>query len=124
MLVLTLILVPLAAGLMLLCLKPDLPRKILVSGVTLAVCCGSVALALLPTPLNLGDLPLNQHGINLGMLLVEIAMSLFILYVGVRAKNPLIVVLPLAQAGRMAWFDPPAGPHLEVRRICSWTSSP
>ena len=43
MLVLTLILVPLAAGLMLLCLKPDLPRKILVSGVTLAVCCGSVA---------------------------------------------------------------------------------
>ena len=114
MLVLTLILVPLAAGLMLLCLKPDLPRKILVSGVTLAVCCGSVALALLPTPLNLGDLPLNQHGINLGMLLVEIAMSLFILYVGVRAKNPLIVVLTLAQAGLMVWFELTAGAHLEV----------
>ena len=43
--VLTLILVPLAAGLVLLCLKPDLPRKILVTGVTLAVCCGSVVLA-------------------------------------------------------------------------------
>jgi len=114
MLVLTLILVPLTAGLMLLCLKPDLPRKILVSGVTLAVCCGSVALALLPTPLNLGDLPLNQHGINLGMLLVEIAMSLFILYVGVRAKNPLIVVLTLAQAGLMVWFELTAGAHLEV----------
>src|ERR1017187_1892265 len=114
MLVLTLILVPLAAGLVLLCLKPDLPRKILVSGVTLAVCCGSVALALLPTPLNLGDLPLNQHGINLGMLLVEIAMSLFILYVGVRAKNPLIVVLTLAQAGLMVWFELTAGAHLEV----------
>ena len=114
MLVLTLILVPLAAGLVLLCLKPDLPRKILVSGVTLAVCCGSVALALLPTPLNLGDLPLNQHGINLGMLLVEIAMSLFILYVGVRAKNPLIVVLTLAQAGLMVWFEFTAGAHLEV----------
>jgi ech hydrogenase subunit A len=114
MLVLTLILVPLVAGLMLLCLKPDLPRKILVSGVTLAVCCGSVALALLPTPLNLGDLPLNQHGINLGMLLVEIAMSLFILYVGVRAKNPLIVVLTLAQAGLMVWFELTAGAHLEV----------
>jgi len=114
MLVLTLILVPLAAGLMLLCLKPDLPRKILVSGVTLAVCCGSVALALLPTPLNLGDLPLNQHGINLGMLLVEMAMSLFILYVGVRAKNVLIVVLTLAQAGLMVWFELTAGAHLEV----------
>jgi len=114
MLVLTLILVPLAAGLVLLCLKPDLPRKILVSGVTLAVCCGSVALALLPTPVDLGGLPLNQHGINLGMLLVEIAMSLFILYVGVRAKNPLIVVLTLAQAGLMVWFELTAGAHLEV----------
>ena len=40
-LILALILVPLAAGLLLLCL-PDLPRKILVSGVTLAVCCGTV----------------------------------------------------------------------------------
>jgi ech hydrogenase subunit A len=114
MLVLTLILVPLAAGLMLLCLKPDLPRKILVSGVTLAICCGSVALALLPTPLNLGELPWSQHGINLGMFLVEIAMSLFILYVGVRAKKPLIVVLTLAQAGLMVWFELGPGAHLEV----------
>ena len=114
MLVLTLILVPLAAGLVLLCLKPDLPRKILVSGVTLAVCCGSVALATLPTPVDLSGLPLNLHWTNLGMLLVEIAMSLFILYVGVRAKNPLIVVLTLAQAGLMVWFELTAGAHLEV----------
>src|ERR1035441_1854252 len=105
MLVLTLILAPLAAGLVLLCLKPDLPRKILVSGVTLAICCGSVTLALLPTPLNLGELPLTQHGINLGMLLVQIAMSLVIIYVGVPAKKPLIVVLTLAQAGLMIWFE-------------------
>src|ERR1039458_5077074 len=48
------------------------------------------------------------------MLLVEIAMSLFILYVGVRAKNPLIVVLTLAQAGLMVWFELTAGAHLEV----------
>ncbi len=114
MLVLTLILGPLAAGLVLLGLKPDLPRKILVSGVTLAVCCGSVALALLSMPLNLGDLPLSQHGINLGMLLVEMAMSLFILYVGVRAKHLLIVLLTLAQAGLMVWFEFTAGAHLEV----------
>jgi ech hydrogenase subunit A len=109
-----LILVPLVAGLLLLCLKPDLPRKILVSVVTLAVCCGSVALALLPTPLNLGELPLSQHGINLGMLLVEIAMSLFIIYVGARAKKPLIVLLTLAQAGLMVWFELGPGAHLEV----------
>ena len=98
-LVLTLILVPLAAGLLLLGLKSNLPRQILVSIVVLAVCCGSVALALLPTPLKLGELPWSQHGINLGMLLVEMAMSLFILYVGVRAKHLLIVLLTLAQTG-------------------------
>ena len=114
MLVLTLILGPLAAGLLLLCLKPDLPRKILVSVVTLAVCCGSVALARLPAPLDLGELPWSQHGINLGMLLVEMAMSLFIIFVGVRAKNPLIVLLTLAQAGLMVWFEFTAGVHLEV----------
>jgi len=118
-LVLTLILVPLAAGLVLLCLKPDLPRKILVSGVTLAVCCGSVALALLPmaglpSHVELKDLPVSAHAINLGMLLVEMAMSLFILYVGVRAKKPLIVLLTLAQAGLMVWFELTAGAHLEV----------
>ena len=112
-LILTLILGPLAAGLVLLGLKPNLLRQILVSIVVLAVCCGSVALALFP-PLKLGELPWSQHGINLGMLLVEMAMSLFILYVGVRAKHLLIVLLTLAQAGLMVWFEFTAGAHLEV----------
>jgi ech hydrogenase subunit A len=118
-LVLTLILVPLIAGLLLLGLKPDLPRKILVSVVTLAVCCGSVALALLPMAglpphVELQDLPVSAHAINLGMFLVELAMSLFILYVGIRAKKPLIVLLILAQAGLMVWFELGPGAHLEV----------
>jgi len=114
MLVLTLILVPLVAGLVLLCLKPNLPRQIVVSGVTLAVCCGSVALALLPTPLQLGDLPVGEHIINQGMFLVEIAISLFILYVGIRSKKPLIVLLVLAQAGLMVWFELTVGENLKV----------
>jgi ech hydrogenase subunit A len=113
-LVLTLILTPLAAGLGLLGLRPDLPRRILVSGVTLAVCCGSVVLALLPTPLELGHLPVSAHAINLGMLLVELAMSLFILYVGLRAKHWLIVLLTLAQAGLMVWFELGPGAQLAV----------
>jgi ech hydrogenase subunit A len=85
-----------------------------VTGVTLAVCCGSVALALLPTPVDLSGLSLNYHWINLGMLLVEIAMGLYIIYVGVRARHPLIVGLALAQAGLMVWFELTAGLHLEV----------
>ena len=113
-LVLTLILLPLAAGLLLLCLKPNLPRQILVSAVVLAVCCGCAALALQPAPLKLGDLPVSQHGINLCLFLVEVAMSLFILYVGIRAKHALIVLLTLAQAGLMVWFELTAGAHLEV----------
>ena len=113
-LVLALILAPLAAGLGLLCLKSDLPRKILVAGVTLAVCCGSVALATLPSPLNLTAFSLNDDWIHLSMFVVEIAMSLFILYVGLRAKNALIVLLTLAQAGLMIWFELTAGSHLEV----------
>ncbi len=113
-LILTLILLPLATGLVLLGLKPNLPRQILVSTVVLAVCCGSVVLALLPTPLKLGELPASQQSIDQGMFLVEIAMSLFILYVGIRAKKPLIVLLTLAQAGLMVWFELTAGEHLEV----------
>jgi ech hydrogenase subunit A len=113
-LILTLILLPLATGLVLLGLRPSLPRQVLVSAVVLAVCCGSVALALLPAPLALGDLPLSQHGIDQGLFLVEIAMSLFILYVGVRAKNALVILLTLAQAGLMVWFELGPGAHLEV----------
>ena len=112
-LILALILVPLAAGLMLLCL-PDFPRKILVSGVTLAVCCGTVFLATLPTPVDLSGFRLNPYWINLAMQFVEIGMSVYIIYVGVRAKRPLIVALALAQACLMVWFEITQGEHLEV----------
>jgi ech hydrogenase subunit A len=107
----------LVAGLVLLCLKPNLPRQIVVSGVTLAVCCGSVALALQPTQpsLQLGALPVSEHAINMGILVVEMAMSLFILYVGIRFKRPLITLLVLAQAGLMLWFEFTAGAHVEVK---------
>jgi len=65
-LVLALILVPILAGLGLGCVRPDAFRKWVVSGVTLAVCCGAVALATLPTPVGLGDVPFNHHWLNLG----------------------------------------------------------
>jgi len=88
-----------------------------------------VALALLPMAglpphVELQDLPVSAHAINLSMFLVELAMSLFILYVGIRAKKPLIVLLILAQAGLMVWFE--LGPERiwRWRRICLWTSSP
>jgi ech hydrogenase subunit A len=113
-LVLALILVPFAAGLILLCLRPDAPRKVVVWATILAVGCGTVALSLAPTPVDLTHLPVNVHWVNLAMLIVELAMSLFILYVGVRAKHPLIVLLTLAQAGLMTWFELAQGSHVEA----------
>jgi len=111
---LALILVPFVAGFSLLLSRAEAWRKIVVSGVVLAVSCGVVALAIRPVPTDLTSLPFSQHAINLGMLVVEIAMSLFILYVGARAKNLLVILLALAQAGLMTWFELTAGAHVEV----------
>jgi len=112
-LVLALILVPILAGLGLGCVRPDAFRKWVVSGVTLAVCCGAVALATLPTPVGLGDVPFNHHWLNLGMLLVEIAMGLYVMVVGIRGRRPLIVALMLVQGGLMVWFELTQGSGLE-----------
>ena len=111
-LVLTLILLPLATGLGLLCLRSSLPRKILVTGTILAVCYGSILLATLMSPAHSVAILIDDHWVDTGMFAVEIAMSLFILYVGLRAKNALVVLLILAQAGLMVWFELTAGQHL------------
>ena len=49
-LVFSLVLVPFLAGLVLLCLRAELPRRLVVVTVTAAVCAGSIALACLPAP--------------------------------------------------------------------------
>ena len=113
-LLLALILLPFAVGAILLCVRPDAIRKTLVAVALVAVCCLSVALAMEPAAVKLNDLPVSAHAIGVGMLLVEIAMSLYLIYVGVRAKHPLIVLLTLAQAGLMVWFELGPGAHVVV----------
>src|SRR5512137_1548420 len=109
------ILGPIAAGLGLLWLKPDQFRKILVSGITLLVCGCVVALAALPLPLpaawEAGAL-LDHHWLNIAMMVVEGGMGLYVIYVGVRARRPLIVALMLAQAGLMVWLELTQGSRL------------
>jgi ech hydrogenase subunit A len=68
-------------------------------------------MAALPLPLEITGALLNHHLLNPAFLCVDIAMSLYIIYVGLRAKNPLIVLLALAQTGLMAWVELAAGPH-------------
>ena len=92
-LVLALILAPFCVGAGLLCLRLDGLRKILVAGAVLAVCALCITLAMSSDSVVLNDLPVSAHAINLGMLLVEIAMGLYLVYVGVRAKNVLIVLI-------------------------------
>jgi len=108
----TLILVPFAAGAGLLCVRSDLLRRVLVAAVVLAVCAGTVALSIMPAPAQ-AELP-NHHMLSLAMLGVELAMGLYVVYVGVRARQPLIVALMVVQAGLMGWFEFAYGPELEA----------
>jgi len=77
--------------------------------VTATVYVGSIALASQPAPMDLGDLPLGRHGIHEGMMIVELLMGVYILYVGVRARHFLIVALMLGQGAVMAWLESLAG---------------
>ena len=108
------ILGPIATGAGLLWLKPDQFRKILVSGIALIVCGCVLALAALPLPAALEALPLDHHWLNLAMMVIEGGMGLYVIYVGLRARRPLIVALMLAQAGLMLWLELAHGSSLEA----------
>ena len=108
------ILGPIATGVGLLWLKPDQFRKILVSGITLLVCGCVLALAVLPIPTTFESLPLDHHWVNLAMMVIEGGMGLYVIYVGLRARRPLIVALMLAQAGLMQWLELAQGSKLEA----------
>ncbi len=99
------ILGPIATGAGLLWLKPDQFRKILVSGITLLVCGGVLALAMLPVPGAWEGLPVDHHWLSVAMMVIEAGMGLYVIYVGLRARSALIVALMLAQTGLMAWLE-------------------
>jgi ech hydrogenase subunit A len=104
-LILSLVLAPFLAGLLLLCIWEDLARRILVAAVTAAVCAVCIALACLPAPLALGELPVSRHAIDLAMLGIEALMGIYILWVGVRSRHFLIIALMVAQAAVMGWLE-------------------
>jgi ech hydrogenase subunit A len=108
------ILGPIATGAGLLWLKPDQFRKILVSGIALLICGCVLALAALPLPAALEALPMDHHWLNLAMMVIEGAMGVYVIYVGLRARRPLIVALMLAQAGLMLWLELAHGASLEA----------
>ena len=80
-LILTLAVVPCLVGLVLLCLRLNVLRRVVVV-VTLAfVACATIALAVAPTPLGLADLPgETRSGLKGGRLAIEVVMGLYVLW--------------------------------------------
>ena len=95
-------------------MKPDQFRKILVSGIALAVCGCVLALAALPLPATLETLPPGLHWLNFAVMVIEGGMGLYVIYVGLRARRPMIVALMLTQAGLMLWLELAHGSSLEA----------
>jgi ech hydrogenase subunit A len=112
--ILGLILGPFLVGAGLLVVRANSLRRLLVGGAVIAVCCLTLALTFLHSPTVVSRLPLNHHWISLAMLAIELAMAVYVVYVGARARQALIVLLMLAQAGLMTWFECTQGSNLET----------
>lgn len=111
-LICALILGPFIAGLGLFFMRPDRLRGVVVALVTLAACCGSVALALQPAPGAVEGGLFEHAGGQWAMLLAEAAIALYVIWVGIRSRKPLVVALLVAQTGIMAWLEFGTGSHL------------
>ena len=109
-----LILGPFLVGAALLVLRPDAWRRVLVVAAVAAACCGTIGLVCIPSGGALTGLGIAQHTLSLGMLVVEIAMALYVLWVGVRSRRPLIVILMLSQAALVTWFELSQGAKLHA----------
>jgi ech hydrogenase subunit A len=113
-LVMALILAPMAVGLCLLFLPGERVRRIVVVAAIVGVVYGVLALAARPAPADWAGASLHSNWIHAGMTTAEVILSLYVLYVGVRSRRPLIVALIVAQSLVMGWFEWTAGSKLET----------
>jgi ech hydrogenase subunit A len=111
-----LIVLPFVAGACLLGVRSDAVRRMLVMTVIVTVCIGAVVLAMLPVSNPPVKATPNPHWPNVCVLAAEMGIAVYLIYVGLRAKRPLIVAITLAQAGLMVWFEEVFVSHLEVGR--------
>jgi ech hydrogenase subunit A len=113
-LILALILGPFLVGAVLLYLRRDAGRRWLVVGAVAAACCGTIGLLSIPVGGIVWNLEIEQHTVSMGMLVAEIAMAAYVLWVGIRSHRPLIVLLMLLQAALVAWFELSQGAKLHA----------
>jgi len=105
LIVLTLVLVPCLAGLILLFLRSDFLRRIVVSVTVLGVCAVTISLAFQPMPLNDAGFQWHRHDLHWLMILGEIGIGLYVLYIGAVRRNILAVALGLAQGVVIGAFE-------------------
>jgi ech hydrogenase subunit A len=112
---LVLILLPLFGGLLMLAARTNGLRAALVMTAVPAVAALTVLLAVRPDGWPAaGHLPFPKEYADHAMTAVEGLLAVYLLYVGVRARNPAITALVLAQAGVTIWAEgaaPAAAAH-------------
>lgn len=107
---------PFILGLVLLATGSNRVRRPLVGVGVIAVIAGSLALAMPGVPDSVTKLSLPPEMIGQAMLAVEGVITLYLLWVSVRTRRPLIAVLALAQAGLLGVMELGGGHHVEVAR--------
>ena len=103
---------PFILGLVLLATGSNRIRRPLVGVGVIAVIAGSLALAMPGVPESVMKLPVSPEVISKGMLAIEAVITLYLLFVSVRTRRPLIALLALAQAGLLGVMELGGGHHV------------
>jgi ech hydrogenase subunit A len=109
-----LIVLPVVGGILLLAARGERTRNVLV--VAFAAAIGLLSLGLLtsyldPTRLAAG---FDTHRIEQGMLVTEVAIGLFLLYLALKHRRYLVAVLNIAQTSLMVWFETRCADNIPV----------
>lgn len=107
---------PFVVGLILWVTGSNSIRRTLAGAGVAAVIIGAIALALPSAPASVTRLPVSPEKISMAMLLGEAAITLYLLWVSLRTKRPLIGLLALAQAGLLLPLELSGSHHVEVAR--------
>ena len=109
-----LILFPLIAALFLLFERRDSSRTLIVQ--LSAVAIGIVSLLLLVLGFDKGSLiyAVGSEPVSQAMFFIEMVLAVFILWLGIRYRKSLAVVLILLQAGLLVWFETSLAGNLHV----------
>jgi ech hydrogenase subunit A len=109
-----LILAPLVIGLGLLGIRSDRLRRVVVLGgaAGMAICSLNLVFRFFPAEITLFDV--DTHLVSKIMLGIELLLGVYIVYVGIRNRHPLIVLFMLAQGALITWFELTHGLHLHV----------